>query len=154
MHENNNSLMASKLSTNQVPFTLTKKKIPSGMSVASVMIYIPHPDNMLVFSANLRLIKTVSAEAGENVSDVEGAVDDKEWCPRGLIFYPQHQVLLVTDSTNSRVLVLHPRYGSHLQTIHLNHEILSIIDFCLHHNTLPMCCYYENKRELLKFVIN
>ena len=85
MHEKGDAVMASELSTNQIPFTLTKKIIPSGMTIASRMLYIPHPDNVLVFSTHFGLIKAVSAETGEKIWEVEGTVDDEECCPSGLI---------------------------------------------------------------------
>ena len=65
-------------------------------------------------------------------------VDSRQCCSHGILFSPQHQVLLVADGTNCRVLVLHPRDGSHLQTIQLGNALDDdgLADLCLHQNKL------------------
>ena len=119
------------------------------------MCYIPSPYKLLVFSLwRDSLIISVSAETGEKVWEVTGEVDGKMCEPHGLLFSPQHQVLLVADGKNCRVLVLHPRDGSHLQTIHFSGEMGVTVELCLHKNELVMHHHAGDKEYVSYFCVN
>ena len=94
----------------------------------------------------------MSAETGEKVWEVTGEVDGEMIEPGGLSFYPQHQVLFVAD--NSRVLVLHPRDGSHLQTIQPDQYMGGIAHLCLHQNKLIVQHSARGKEKVSYFSIN
>ena len=114
------------------------KIVQSGMERYYDMCYIPSPHRLIVLSDNYEptIILSVSAETGEKVWEVKGEVNGVECNPHSMLFSPQHQVLLVADGENSRVLVLHPGDGSHLQTIQLDGEMAIIWELCLHQNKL------------------
>ena len=96
----------------------------------------------------------VSAETGEKVWKVAGEVDGEMIEPHRLLFSPQHQVLLVADGENSRVMVLHPRDGSHLQTIQPDQNMGAIYELCLHQNKLVVWHGDGSKVKLSYFTIN
>ena len=83
-----------------------------------------------------------------------GGLDDRMIQPHSLVFSPQQQVLLVPDGWNSRVLVLHPRDGSHLQTIQPDQDMGYIIDLCLHRNKLVVRHNAESKVKVSYLSIN
>ena len=149
-------IQALELSITQVPFSGPNRIVQSGMERYFDMHYIPSPHRLLVFSdANTgNKIRAVSAETGEKVWEVGGEIDGEICQPRGLLFSERHQVLLVTDSTNRRLLVLHPRDGSHLQTIQLDKEILVVSELCLYQNKLIVLHHDGCKHRLSSFSIN
>ena len=143
------------LNTAQVPFTGPVRTIQSGMKGYYSMCYIPSPHRLIVLSLHPEsLIRAVSAETGEKVWEVKGEVDGVECRPNGLLFSPQHQVLLVADGWNYRLLVLHPGDGSHLQTIQLDREMGGIVELCLHQNKLVVHHYDDHKHKVSYFSIN
>ena len=96
----------------------------------------------------------MSAETGEKVWEVKGEVDGVECYPHGMLFSPQHQVLLVADGENCRVLVLHERDGSYLQTIQLDREMGVITELCLHQNKLVVRHKAGGKEKVSYFSVN
>ena len=144
------------LNTAQVPFTGPVRTIQSGMKMYFGMCYIPSPHRLIVLSDNYDpgLIRAVSAETGEKVWEVKGEVDGVECRPHGMLFSPQHKVLLVADGRNCRVLVLHPEDGSHLQTIQLDREMGVIAELCLHQNKLVVHHHDGRKEKVSYFSIN
>ena len=144
------------LHTAQVPFTGPVRTIQSGMERYYSMCYIPSPHRLIVLSLNKEptLILAVSAETEEKVWEVKGEVDGVECEPHGMLFSPQHQVLLVADGVNNRVLVLHPGDGSHLQTIQLDREMDVIWELCLHQNKLVVHHHDGRKHKVSYFSIN
>ena len=144
------------LNTAQVPFTGPVRTIKSGMKMYFGMCYIPSPHRLIVLSDNYDpgIIRAVSAETGEKVWEVKGEVDGVECEPNGMLFSPQHQVLLVADGRNCRLLVLHPGDGSHLQTIQLDREMDVIAELCLHQNKLVVHHHAGRKVKVSYFSIN
>ena len=142
--------------TAQVPFTGPVRTIQSGMEMYFGMCYIPSPHRLIVLSTAhvSNSIRAVSAETGEKVWEVKGEVDGVKCCPQGMLFSPQHQVLLVADGWNCRVLVLHPGDGSHLQTIQLDREMDVIAELCLHQNKLVVQHNDGRKEKVSYFSIN
>ena len=100
------------------------------------------------------MIRAVSTETGEKVWEVTGEVDGTMIEPLGLFFTPKHQVLLVADGDNSRVLVLHPRDGSHLQTIQPDQDMGYIWELCLHQNKLVVRHRDGRNEKVSYFSIN
>ena len=142
------------LNTAQVPFTGPVRTIQSGMEEYFGLCYIPSPHRLIVLSDHHPgIIRAVSAETGEKVWEVKEEFDGVQCYPHGLLFSPQHQVLLVADGWNCRVLVLHPGDGSHLQTIQLDREMRVIADLCLHQNKLVVHHYDDHKHKVSYFSI-
>ena len=82
---------------------------------AYFMCFLPPPHRALVLSFNTEVV-AVSCETGEELWRVK-EVDGKLLNPWSITFSPYDQALLVADPYNSRVLVLNPSDGSHLQTL-------------------------------------
>ena len=90
------------LNTEQIPFTGPSKTILSGMEDYFSMHYIPAPHKLIVFSSNTEsLVWAVSVVDGEKMWEVKGEIEGKKCDPHGLLFSPDHQVLLVSDGVNS-----------------------------------------------------
>ena len=124
------------LKIGEIRFTGPQKTIQCGMEWVYSMRYIPSY-KLLVFSCwEDNLVRAVNAETGEKVWEVSGEVEGIECEPHGTLYSPQHQVLLVADGRNCRVLVLHPRDGSHLQTVRLDREMRKIRHLYFHENEL------------------
>ena len=143
------------LNAAQVPFTGPVRTIQSGIERYFGLCYIPSPHRLIVLSLHPEsLIRAMSAETGEKVWEVKGEVDGVECRPHGMLFSPQHQVLLVADGLNCRVLVLHPGDGSHLQTLQLDRAMTVIGDLCLHQNKLVVQHNAGGKEKVSYFSIN
>ncbi len=76
------------------------------------MLCLPAPHKALVLS-HTDWLEAVSCETGQQLWRLQGEVDGSKLDPKGLT---QHELLLVADKTNSRILVLNPATGSLLQT--------------------------------------
>ena len=138
-------------------FSGPSKIMQSGMKMYNSMHYIPSPHRLIVLSDHHPgLIRAVSAETGEKVWQVKGEVDGVECEPNDMQFSPQYQVLLVADGNNSRLLVLHPGDGSHLQTIQLGDVLdnYAIVELCLHHNKLVMHHIAGGKQKVSFFSVH
>ena len=136
-------------------FSGPSKIVQTGMESHYGFHYIPSPHRLIVLSAlSARMIRAVSTETGEKVWEVTGEVDGAMIEPLGLLFSPEHQVLLVADGGNSRVLVLHPRDGSHQQTIQPDQYMGAIADLCLHQNKLVVGHTVGGKEKVSYFSIN
>ena len=113
------------------------KMIQSGMETYHSMHYIPAPHKLIVFSLNTEsLIRAVSVVNGEVAWEVKGEIEGEICRPHGLLFSPDHQVLLVADGWNSRLIVLNPEDGSVLQTIQLDYQLGAIFNLCIHQQHL------------------
>ena len=96
----------------------------------------------------------MSAESGQKVWEANGEVDGKMCEPHGILFSSQHQVLLIADGSNCRVLVMHPRDGSHLQTIELEWKKQLIVGLCIHQNKLVVWHHDAHKLKISYFAIH
>ena len=83
----------------------------------SSMCYIPHPTNALVLSDfySSKLVAK-SAEKDEIIWEFQ---DKKGGMMTGLLFSAEHNVLLVPNGTNERVLIVNPQNGHLIQAIDL-----------------------------------
>ena len=83
----------------------------------SNMYYLPFPYNLLVVGNSLsNIVKAFSLDTNRVVWEFDQEIDGKRPAPSGLLYSAPHDALLVADVTNSRVLVLNPRNGVHVQT--------------------------------------
>ena len=142
------------LSTEQVPTTCAgpTKTILSGMMKFHSFSYIPPPYKLLVFSYHSPgTIRAVSVKTGEMVWEITGEIEGSKCKPHGILFSPEHKVLLVADGKRSRVQVLHPLDGSHLQTIQLESEMGVIIQLGLLQNKL-IVHHHAGGRENVSFI--
>ena len=142
------------LSTEQVPITCAgpTKTILSGMKKFHSFSYIPSPYKLLVFSDHSPgTIRAVSVKTGAMVWEVTGEIEGSKCKPHGILFSPEHKVLLVADGKRSRVQVLHPGDGSHLQTIQLESEMGVIIQLGLLQNKL-IVHHHAGGRENVSFI--
>ena len=155
MHSVKGGVPVLELDCTTLLFTGPSQIIQSGMETLYSIYYIPSPHKLLVFSENnLSIIRAVSAETGEKVWEVRGEVDGKMCYPHGMLFSPQHQVLLVADGRNSRVLVLHPGDGLHLQTIQLDQEMGTIWEMSFHQNKLVVSHHDDSTHHVSCFSVN
>ena len=142
------------LNTEQIPFMGPSRTIPSGMQDYHDMHYIPAPHKLIVFSDHSPgIIRAVSMD-GEKMWEVKGEIEGKKCCPHGLLFSPDHQVLLVADGRNSRLIVLNPHDGSVLQTIQLDYQLGVIANLHIHQQQLIIRHTVDNKVKVSYFSLN
>ena len=129
-----------KLDCTNMTFTGPCKTLDSGLDRwCTGMCFIPEPYNYLVFCvASEGLIRAICCESEKLQWLIDGAIDGTTCHPWGLLYLEQHQRLLVCDGTNNRVLLLHPRDGSHLQTVQFSKEIDGIYDVFLQNDQIIM----------------
>ena len=107
-------------------FTGPSKVIKTEMVNCRGLGYIPSPNKFLILTREKFLnispgeIYAFSVEENVALWNITGEIENIEIDPRGVLFCPQSNSILVCDGENSRVLVLNPRDGSHLQTISLS----------------------------------
>ncbi len=84
------------------------------------MCYLPAPHNALVVypAEQMKPVKAFSRE-GKLLWETNQQFDGKYILPRGITFSSTHQLLLLGDWGNPRILVLSPRDGSFLKSFHL-----------------------------------
>ena len=82
------------------------------------MCYIPAPHHVIVLSG-ANEVRAISCISKKTLWRTSGEVKRKRMNPRGLLFLPNHNALLVADGANSRVVVLDPGTGIHRQTVDL-----------------------------------
>ena len=83
----------------------------------------------------------------------ERQIDGTEFSPSGMVYSPRHEGLLVADRMNSRVVVLNPVSGNHVQTVPLD-DMVGLLQMCLHgdqiivwHNEDPF-----KKKEKISYI--
>ena len=118
--------------------------------------YIPSPHRLIIISDNApdNTIRAMSAETGEKVWEVKLEVDGEMYEPHSFLVSPLHQVLLVADGWNSRVLVLHAGNGSHLQTIQTSIMMLSLNCVSIKTNFLWNTMLTVNSKYLISLLIH
>ena len=154
-HAVKGAIQVLELQTGHVPFIGPTRIIQSGMKQYYSLHYVPSPNGLVIISGkSARIIRAMSAETGEKVWEVTGKIDGEMCEPHSLLFSTQHQILFVADGSNCRVLVLHPRDGSHLQIIQLNKDMGSICELCLYQNKLIVDHYNGWIEKVSYFSIN
>ena len=155
VHQVNGEKKVMELDCSGETFSGPSKIVQTGMEMMYRMCYIPSPHRLIVLTRwKDSIIRAVGAETGEIVWEVKGEVDGVECEPHGMLFSPQHQVLLVADGGNCRVLVLHPGDGSHLQTIQLDQAVDVFCELCLHQNKLVVRHNDGRKEKVSYFSVN
>ena len=96
------------------------KTIQSRMQSLSDICYLPNINCIALSNWRDHVVKAIHCETGEEVWEVKGEVEGVAWRPHGFLYSPEHQSLLVCDtSDNGRLVVLNPRDGSVRQIIPL-----------------------------------
>ena len=129
------------------------KIIQSGLVNYFALCYISSHKLLVFTSWSDSIVRAVSAGSGETVWQLKGEVDGKMCYPHGMLFSSKHQLLLIADGRNNRLLVLHPRDGSHVQTIHLDQEIATF-ELSLHQNKVIMLHRCGHQEKISYFVIH
>ena len=108
-----------KLDCSGLTFTGPHQTLVSGVDRwCSGLCYVPVPYKLIVLClASKSVIRAICCESEKLQWLIDGEIDGTICHPWGLLYLERQQRLLVCDGTNNRVLVLHPRDGSHLQTI-------------------------------------
>ena len=91
-----------------------------GQEVKEGIFYLGKPQEALISLGEKIMARDLK---GKDLWAVEGEVEGKTINPKGIAFSRQHQVLLVADGTNGRLLVLHPETGEVLQTVPLPEDL-------------------------------
>ncbi len=130
-------------------FTPTGKGFPIEAMICLFVCYLPAPYNALVYpNAGTDVLLSVDCESGERLWELKGEVDGAEINPAGVTFSPQHQLLLVADLKNKRILVVDPGSGSHLQSLPLPGEMMPM-SLSLHNEHLYVMGAEESEEKLV-----
>ena len=129
-----------KLHCSKPNFTGSNETFASGVDRwCSGMCYIPeHYRCLILCVGSERLIRAISGDTGKELWVIKGEIDGLECHPWGLLYLEQHHRVLVCDGSKHRVLVLHPRDGSHLQAISFSSDVGGIYDLFFHNNRIVM----------------
>ena len=100
------------------------KTIHSGMGIILFVHYLTDVKCIAISSWSDHVVKAIHCETDEQVWEVKGEVAGVTWNPHGLCYSPEHQSLLVCDTSDEgRLVVLNPGDGSVLQVIPLQLEL-------------------------------
>ena len=120
-------------------------RLDPGFRFCHTMCYLPEPHESLVQCRwDSHTIQAVSARDGS----VKWEPKYNNYRPWRLLYYPQHDVLLVSDSDKPELRVINPADGSPLQTIHLQNSY-KINEMCLCNDQIIMIQEGNNKRRIL-----
>ena len=116
------------------------KTIDTGLSNCLSVVYICPQRCVVLSDGSGGVVRAVSCDTKKNDIrwEVKGIVDGKMCDPQGLVYLTQQDVLLVSDGSNTRVLVLDPRDGKHRQTIDLPEEMGEIDNMFLVQDDIVM----------------
>ena len=116
------------LDCNSVPFTVTKKII-TRLENYNDVFYIPSTKAIAISHHPASLVRVFSIDTKEKNWETKGEVDGNFWRPSCMAHAQKFERLIVND--RSRLIVLDPRDGSHLQTLPLPETVYSVRDVCL-----------------------
>ncbi len=113
------------LDCTDIHFTPTGRGFPiPELKSCNSFCYFPPPYNSFVFSdSGPNRLLSVDAESGEKLWEFSGRVEGAHISCWGVTFFPEHQVVLLADRTNFRLLVLEPSSGCPLQTLPLPEKV-------------------------------
>ena len=107
---------------------MKKEEIPTGITKPEGLCFVPSAPSMLVISDHYgHSVQAISCDSKKIVWRLSGAVDGKKMYPRGLLFSSDNNSIIVADGERSRVLVLDPASGAHLQTIGPSEDTLPVM---------------------------
>ena len=96
------------------------KTIHSRIEMLKSICYLPDVKCVAISRWEDHVVKAIHCETDEQVWEVKSGVAGVTWKPHGLFYSPEHQSLLVCDtSDDGRLVVLNPNDGSVLQVIPL-----------------------------------
>ncbi len=138
MNTDTHSFDVIELDCSRSTFTPTGRGFPvTELRLSSAPCYLPAPHNALVFSdVEADVLLSVDCESGEKLWELKGEVDGAVIDPEGLTVSPQHQLILMADDDNKRILALDPSSGSHLQSLPVPEEVGNPVHLCLHNELL------------------
>ena len=144
-----------KLNYSNLTFTGPNKALDSGLDRwCSGMCFISEPYKCLVLSvASEGLIRAICSQSGKLKWLIDGEIDGTTCHPWGLLYLNQHQRLLVCDGANNRVLALHPRDGSHLQTVQFPKEIDGIYDLFFSNRDNEILMHHKTNVSFLTLTV-
>ena len=100
------------------------------------MCYVPlHHD--MICAASRGEVRAISCSDGSSKWVVKDAIEFKQINPGVLLYSTLRNLLLISDSTNDRILVLDPSNGTYLVTIEVR-DMGTIFDMCLHNDQIAM----------------
>ncbi len=105
------------------------RSIKFSMTRHHSLCYVPG-HKVIVISSIAGLVRAVSCEREETVSEVTGQVDGRECSPYGLLFSQSHNALFVADGRNTRILVINPGSGCVRQVLPLDPEMSEVRGLC------------------------
>ncbi len=120
-------------------FTPTGKNFQKWFFPCGLVIYLPAPFKILVICSidySGAVLQGQHAETGDVLWHLSGEVDGAEILPVGVTFSPQHQLILMADGSNRRILALDPSSGSHLQSLPVPETLGNPGFLCLHNELL------------------
>ena len=136
------------LDCSRATFTPTGRGFLIDLKRCSSFCYLPAPHNALVFSdGKSKVLLSVDCESGEKLWELKGKVDGAKIDPIGVTFSPQHQLILMADEDNRRILVVDPSSGSHLQSLPVPQEVGNPFHLCLHNERLFMISHIRSKNS-------
>ena len=148
------------LDCSKTPFTETGR-IKTGTKHLNGLCFVPSPQKMLIISDNQNKIvqavpldSTNNSESNDNIKIVwklKGTVHGKKIYPRGWSTHGDRsselKKILVADGERSRVLVLDPATGAHLQTIGPSEDTLP--DMCVAFDL----SFYQEQNQGTKWLV-
>ncbi len=137
-------------------FTPTGRKFHLKRRDCFGLCYLPARDALVATYPRSDLFLCVSCESGEKLWEMNWKENGKGIYPRKAIFSHQHQVLVVTDITNSRIQIFEGEDGSHVQSVALPGDVGEPEDMCLHNQLLLMYSYSraQNVHKVSGFSLN
>ena len=133
----------------------SSKTLDSGLDRwCSGMCFMPDPYKCLVFCVvSEGLIRAICSESGKLQWLIDGEIDGTTCHPWGLLYLEEQQRLLVSDGANNRVLVLHPRDGSHLQTVQFTKETDGIYDLFFNNKNNQIVMHHKTNVSFLALTV-
>ncbi len=122
----------------------TGRTLPVAFKRLGSVCYLPAPYNALVTNAGPDVLLSVDCESGERLWELKGDVDGAEINPAGVTFSPQHQLILVSDWKNSRIMALDPSSGSHLQSLPVPKTLGLLSHLRVHNEHVFLLSYVED----------
>ena len=137
------------LNCSRLPFKGHLKVIQTDMADLFSIYFVPFPYKLVVISGatDSSHIKAIDTETGKLAWEVRGKIDGEMCHPRGMLYVPQHEALLVADGKRCRVLALSPRDGSHLQTVQFGWTVGVVVHLSWHHYDILCHHITADKKE-------
>ena len=128
------------------------KSFDIGIKDVDDLHYVPSPHRLIVVShKSNKLVQAISVDTSKKVWNFDQKVDDEEIEPYGLLFIPEHDVILVAD--DKRIHILRSANGEHLQTVD-QFDLGTIYKPLLCKNTIAILSNIDDLGRMSYFTIN